>query len=193
MTSRPLPSRRLQCRTGAVVMWGWARLITAIIRSRFIIVYIATDCAGVGGLEEDRVNVLGVLDGQEPGDRERLPVQNNKHKLVLGLTLPKRCDSRQAFHNILSYLLHKSPLCSPGPVVTCELPPTHHPSMRVPPAATTCRISNACVCISFAVCGTSLVLPDLVAKVESVICQPVGHLVVFAPHPLDFKVLKPLC
>jgi len=52
-------------------MWGWARLITAIIRSRFIIVYIATDCAGVGGLEEDRVDVLGVLDGQEPGDMNR--------------------------------------------------------------------------------------------------------------------------
>ena len=129
MTSRPLPSRRLQCRTGAVVMWGWARLITAIIRSRFIIVYIATDYAGVGGLEEDRVDVLGVLDGQEPGDRERLPVQNNKHKLVLGLTLLKRCDSRQAFHNILLYLLHESPLCSPGPVVTCELPFTIPPCL----------------------------------------------------------------
>ena len=75
------------------------------------------------------MDVLGVLDGQEPGDRERLPVQNNKHKLVLGLTLPKRCDSRQAFHNILLYLLHESPLCSPGPVVTCELPFTIPPCL----------------------------------------------------------------
>ena len=29
------------------------------------------------------MDVLRVVDGQEPGDRKRLPVQNIKHKLAL--------------------------------------------------------------------------------------------------------------
>ena len=42
------------------------------------------------------MDVLGVLDGQEPGDRERLPVQNNKHKLG-----PNGSETKKMYNDIM--------------------------------------------------------------------------------------------